>query len=225
MIIVIDGPSGSGKSSTAKAVADKLGIEYLDSGALYRAVSLIWLEEQKPSEEKFIDILSSKEICFSYRSGTFSVQVNGKNFTDMIRKPFVTEQVSHVAAIPSVRDFVNELMRRAVRNGRYIADGRDLGTVVFPNAVLKLFMEAPLAVRAKRRHDELKAAGENITLEEVENNLQSRDLSDSTRKKDPLARADDAIIIDNSSKSFDEQVEEISSLVEKVLGNEHNFTP
>lgn len=217
MIIVIDGPSGSGKSSTAKAVAEKLGIEYLDSGALYRAVTLIWLEEERPSESEFLDILSSKKIRFEYTEGTFCIRMNGRDLTLELRRPYVSDHVSRVAALPKVRGFVNRLMREAVRNGLYIADGRDLGTVVFPDADLKIYMDASLDVRADRRFDELKNAGESISRKEVKENLRLRDHADSTRDEAPLVQPEGAKRIDTSRISFDEQVEEISSYIATIM--------
>lgn len=217
MIVVIDGPSGSGKSSTAKAVAEKLGIEYLDSGALYRAVTLIWLEEEKPSESEFLDILSSKQIRFAYTEDTFRIQVNGRDLTLEVRRPYVSDHVSRVAALPKIRRFVNQLMREAVSNGFYIADGRDLGTVVFPDADLKIYMDASLDVRAERRFEELKHAGESISRKEVKENLQRRDHADSTREEAPLVQSEGAKRIDTSRISFDEQVEEISSYVATII--------
>ena len=217
MIVVIDGPSGSGKSSTAKAVAEMLDIEYLDSGALYRAITLMWLNADRPSIEKFIDILSSKKIDFSWSEGIFNVQVDGVNLANEIRRPHVSEHVSKIATIPAIRRYVNSLMRQVVRQGRYIADGRDLGTVVFPDAELKIYMEASITTRAERRYQEMIESGEKITLDQVRRNLEQRDRTDSTREVAPLTMARDAVLIDSNDKTFDEQVSEVASLIRQQL--------
>lgn len=221
MIIVIDGPSGSGKSSTARAVAGILGIQYLDSGALYRAVTVLWIREGK-TQEMFLDILSSKDIRFEYLDGEFRVWIYGEEITGEIRRPAVSDQVSRLAAIPDVRRFVNNLMRRAVRKRDFIADGRDLGTAVFPDADLKFYLDASPEVRAVRRHRELKASGEKIALSDVRDNLIQRDRADRSRELDPLAKADDALLIDGSDKSFDEQVREICTIIQSKLNLKQN---
>ena len=172
MIIVIDGPAGSGKSSTARAVANRLNIEYLDSGALYRAVTLIYIEANQ-DKEAFFRLLNQKEISFYYEDQTFYVTIDGESVTDKIRTTEVAEAVSDVAALPRVRSYVNNLMREAVIDGVYIAEGRDLGTVVFPDAKLKIFMSADLEERAKRRFDERKSDNPEITLEKVKQILQN----------------------------------------------------
>jgi CMP/dCMP kinase len=221
MIIVIDGLSGSGKSSTAKAVAEKLGIQYLDSGALYRVATYIWLKADKDTE-KFLDILPLKDIQFEYVDKDFIIHVDGVNVSHEIRKQNVSEHVSIVAAMPDVRIFINTLMRKAVKDSNYIADGRDLGSAVFPDADLKFFMEASLEVRAERRFKELKQSDESVTLRQVMENLSDRDSRDKSRKMDPLVKPEDAYIIDTSAKTFDEQVNEICTIIsEKVLINKN----
>ncbi len=219
MIIVIDGVSGSGKSSTAKAVAGRLGIEYLDSGALYRAASWIWLEEGCP--ENPADKLSGRDIRFEYSDGLFRVFVDGSEITEELRRQRISEVVSRVAADSGVRDFVNNLMRNAVRSGRYIADGRDLGSTVFPDADLKFYMEASLDVRARRRFEEMKEAGESVTPEQVRQNIAARDEADTRREASPLVKPDDAYIIDTSEITFDEQVERIIA----IIRNKFNINP
>ncbi|MEX0995073.1 MAG: (d)CMP kinase [Balneolaceae bacterium] len=216
MIIVIDGLSGSGKSSTAKAVAEKLGMQYLDSGALYRAVTYIWLEEEA-DEKLFLEKLFTKDIRFTYQDHQFHVWVDGEEVTGKIRTGRVSDHVSKVASISEVRNYVNDLMRKAVREDSYIADGRDLGSVVFPDADLKFFMKASIDVRARRRHAEMSAGGENISLSEVEKNLNQRDHLDSTREIDPLRKPADAIEIDTSGVTFEEQVSMICSIITEKL--------
>lgn len=216
MIVVIDGPAGSGKSSTARAVADQLQIEYLDSGALYRTATLIYIEAGRDTE-KFFRLLNQKEISFLYENQQFYVEVDGKSVTDEIRSPEVAGCVSKVAAMPRVRAFVNNLMRSVVLDGVYIAEGRDLGTAVFPDADLKFYMSADLNERARRRYAERKKDNPGLTFEEVKQNIVERDRKDSQRKADPLKKADDAIEIDTTSLTFEQQVNQICSKVKQQM--------
>lgn len=208
MIVVIDGPAGSGKSSTAKAVAQRCGLHYLDSGAFYRAVTLIYLNNAC-QRDAFFDALELADVQVSYSDGVFSVAVDGADVTRTIREQFVSEKVSEVAAMPQARDFVNKLLRDFVKSGNFIADGRDLGTVVFPDADLKFYLTADIHKRASRRLLEMRHSGMDADLNEIVENLKSRDYLDSTREVAPLRKADDAIEIDTSSVSFDEQVQRI----------------
>jgi cytidylate kinase len=216
MILVIDGPAGSGKSSTARAVADRLQIEYLDSGALYRTVTLIYLEADR-DEDTFFRLLNQKKISFCYSDQTFHVTVDGRSVTDDIRTPQVADYVSEVAAMPRVRTFVNNLMQEVVSGGVYIAEGRDLGTAVFPDAELKFYMSANLEERAQRRFKERQKEYPNLTLEEVKENIRQRDQQDSKRDSDPLKKADDAIEIDTTNLTFEQQVNQISSKVKQRI--------
>lgn len=216
MIVVIDGPAGSGKSSTARAVADRMDIEYIDSGALYRSATLLYLEANR-DRNLFFKLLKQKEISFAYRDKTFYVWIDKENVTDKIRQIKVSEHVSEVAAMPKVREFVNNLMRSAVKEGVYIAEGRDLGTAVFPDAALKFYMIADVEERARRRYDELKAADGKITFEEVKQNIKARDQKDSRRAADPLKKAVDAIEIDTTHSTFEQQVDKICSYIYEVI--------
>jgi len=216
MIIVIDGPAGSGKSSTARAVANKLQIEYLDSGALYRTATLIYLEANRVNQT-FFRLLKEKEITFKYANQQFHVAINGQWVTDDIRTPKVAKHVSKVAAMPDVRAFVNELMRNVVSNGIYIAEGRDLGTAVFPDAQLKFYMWADLNERAQRRFEERKKDNPDLTLEDVKENIAQRDKQDSNRKADPLKKASDAIEIDTTRLTFEQQVDQICLKVKQGI--------
>lgn len=208
MIVVIDGPAGSGKSSTAKAVAKRCGLHYLDSGAFYRAVTLIYLNNAC-QRDAFFDALEHANVQVSYSNGVFSVAVNGADVTRTIREQFVSQKVSEVAAMPIAREFVNNLLREFVKSGDFIADGRDLGTVVFPDADHKFYLTADIHKRAARRLLEMQNTGLEADLNEIVENLKSRDHQDSTRDVAPLRKADDAIEIDTSSVSFDEQVQRI----------------
>lgn len=212
MVIVIDGPAGAGKSSTAKAVAKKLGIQYLDSGALYRALTIIYLESGKDSKS-FFKMLKDRNISFEYVNETFKVSINGADVTEQLRSPEVADNVSAVASLPKSRTYVNNLMREAVKHGTYIAEGRDLGTAVFPDADLKFYMSADANERALRRYDELIKAGIETSLKKVKQNILERDFKDSKRKADPLKKADDAIEIDTTNLNFEQQVAQICSKI------------
>lgn len=218
MITVIDGPAGSGKSSTARAVADRLEIEYLDSGALYRTLTLLYLQVNR-NKEAFFQVMSQKEISFCYRDQRFHVEVDGVPVTDRIRTPEVATYVSKVAAMRKVRTFVNQLMRKTVQKGVYIAEGRDLGTAVFPDAELKFFMSADIEERALRRFKERKPDNPDLTLEKVKQNIEQRDRKDSNREADPLRKAEDAIEMDTTNLSFEQQVDQICLRISDLIRN------
>lgn len=216
MIIVIDGPAGSGKSSTARAIAEQLGIQFLDSGALYRVATLIYLQSEK-NRELFIDRLKESKISFYFKNKKFHCLLNGVDVSEKIREMEVSNSVSEVASDPKVRAHINLLMRAEVSKDVYIADGRDLGTAVFPDAALKFFMVADIEARAKRRLAEMQAKGLNASLEEIKQNLENRDDADSSRKADPLKQAEDAILINTSTLTFEEQVELIKKQIRAIL--------
>jgi len=216
MIIVIDGPAGSGKSSTARALAEQLNIQFLDSGALYRVATLIFLQSEK-NRTLFFDRLKESNISFHFKNKKFHCSLDGSDVSDRIREMDVSNSVSEVASDPKVRAYVNTLMRQEISKDVFIADGRDLGTAVFPDAALKFFMIADLNKRAQRRMEELNAKGIEASLEEIRKNLSSRDEKDSNRKSDPLKKAKDAIEIDTSELTFEEQVAVIKEQIRKIL--------
>lgn len=216
MVIVIDGPAGSGKSSTARAVADRLQIEYLDSGALYRAATLIYLEANR-DKKMFFRLLNQKKIAFRYKDRKFHVEIDDKPVTEKLRTPEVANFVSEVAAMPRVRAFVNSLMREVVLDGVYIAEGRDLGTAVFPDADQKFYMSANLEERAQRRYKERKADNPDLSFAEVKKNIIQRDQQDSKRETDPLKKAEDAIEIDTTDLTFEQQVDQICLKVKQQM--------
>lgn len=218
MIVVIDGPSGSGKSSIAKAVANRLGLQYLDSGALYRAVTWIWLDSGV-GEDEVTDILKRHNIRFDSDGNRFSIFVDGREITREIRTERVTRQTGVMAQRRDIRDFVNQRMQDAVKHGVWIADGRDLGSVVFPEADLKIFMDAPLELRASRRYRELIEAGEDVTPEEIKRSLAERDEADRKRSVAPLIKAVDAVVVRNEGRSFDEQVAEMAAMIKHRIEN------
>ncbi|HYW34506.1 MAG TPA: (d)CMP kinase [Balneolaceae bacterium] len=214
MIIVIDGPAGSGKSTTAKAVAKKLNIEYLDSGALYRAMTWVFLQTNQ-DKDAFLNALDRTSVSFfyDYDNEIFHVFVNGNDITGELRSELVSDMVSRVASFPQVRSFVNALMQKSVINGKYIAEGRDLGTAVFPDADLKFFMKADQKERARRRFKELKSAGNDVSFNDVRRNITKRDQKDMNRERDPLKKAADAIEINTTDMTFETQVRYICDII------------
>lgn len=216
MIVVIDGPAGSGKSSTAKAIAEQLKIQFLDSGALYRVATLVYLESLD-NGTSFFDRLKESDISFYFKNKNFHSFLDGEEVSDEIREMKVSNAVSKVASDPMVRSHINKLMRAEVETGVYIADGRDLGTAVFPDAELKFFMVADLHERAKRRLAEMESQGLDASLEEIKSNLEARDNADSSRASDPLKQADDAILINTSELSFEEQVSQIAERIRQIM--------
>jgi cytidylate kinase len=216
-IIAIDGHSSCGKSTIARALASKLGFTYLDTGAMYRGVALYFIEHQvnihNHSEVK--QALDKITIEFgASHDGISPLLLNGKNVEKSIRNMLVSSKVSEVAALKPVRDKLVDLQRKMSQKTSVVLDGRDIGTVVFPKAQLKLFVTASEEIRAQRRYDELIIKGDDITLDEVLENLKHRDHLDSTRKESPLKEAHDAVVLDNSKMTREEQMDFVVALVE-----------
>jgi cytidylate kinase len=211
IIITIDGKSSCGKSTLAKQLAKKLGYTYVDSGAMYRAITLFFLRNHVDWTDKTEVKKALKQISleFIYNKKTQSdeMYLNGENVEYVIRDLVVAEKVSDVAAIKEVRHFAVSQQQEMGKKKDIVMDGRDIGTTVFPNAELKIFMTADDAVRAERRFKELYEKNPNITIEEVKTNLELRDYIDSNRKISPLKKAEDAIILDNTNLSAKEQLE------------------
>lgn len=213
IIIAIDGHSSGGKSTFAKAIARELGITYIDSGAMYRAVTLFCLEQglitddrinMQGLEDRLDDIL----IDFRYNNSLMESEtfLNGQNVEEKIRNIEVSKYVSPVSKIGSVREKMVALQRGMATNRSVVMDGRDIGSVVFPQADIKIFLIANEEIRAKRRYDELKQKGVEITLQDVERNISDRDHQDSTREISPLVQPSDAQVLDNSFMSLDDQM-------------------
>ena len=223
IIIAVDGHSSCGKSTVAKAVARKLGIAYIDTGAMYRAVTLYAIRHGL-AKEGYIDAegiagaLSDMDITFSFdkEMGRNTTYLNGENVEDEIRGMAVSGLVSPVSAIPAVRAKLTDWQREMGRNQSVIMDGRDIGTTVFPDADLKIFMTARPAVRARRRYDELTAKGQEANLAEILRNVEERDRQDSTRAVSPLRKADDAIVLDNSDMTREEQFDFVIERVKEI---------
>jgi len=211
LIVAIDGPAGSGKTTIAKLVAKRLGFFYLDTGAIYRAFTLKLIRLGFPIDDlkKICDILDSTSI--DIRDGRLFL--DGEDVTELIRDPEVDKRVSLVAKIAKVRERLLPFQRRLVSGKNAVVEGRDMGTVVFPKAEVKVFLTASLEERARRRHKELIQRGKNLSFDEVLEDLQKRDEIDSNREVAPLKIASDAIIIDTTGKTIDEVVEEVVSIV------------
>ncbi len=216
MIVVIDGPAGAGKSSTAKAVARKSGFNYIDTGAMYRGFTALFLKCHKNST-LFFEEITKERVQFEFEKDVSNVFLDGENITDEIRTSRINDNVSEVAAMSPVRAEVLVFLKRIVDEGKeaYIAEGRDLGTVVFPYADLKIFLTADIDIRAKRRLSEM--SEKDVNVDKVKENLLSRDEKDSTRQEAPLLKADDAIELDTTNLSFDEQVDVILDKINKLL--------
>ena len=217
IVIAIDGNSGCGKSSTAKVIARKLKYIYIDTGAMYRAVTLFFIKYQidLKNASDVDSALKQIDISFEYNieTGKNETFLNGKNVENKIRQMEVSNMVSPVSEISMVRRKLVEQQRRLGKEKGVVMDGRDIGTVVFPDADLKIFMTAALEVRALRRQKELMEKNTEVELEEVIENLKSRDNIDSSRADSPLKKAQDAYEIDTSNLTFDEQVNQILDLI------------
>ena len=212
MIIAIDGPAGSGKSTIAKLIAEDLGLVYLDTGAMYRLVTLKALNEGILGDfEKIKKMLDNLNIDIK-ENGFY---LDNVDVSDEIRKPIVSENVSDIAAIREVREKMVDLQRKFSESKNVILDGRDIGTVVFPNANVKIFLVADAKERANRRYKELVKKGENVKIEEIYENILKRDEIDSTRKESPLKKAEDAIEVDTTSKNIEEVKNEILNIYSK----------
>jgi cytidylate kinase len=210
IIITIDGWSSCGKSTLAKQLAKKLGYVYIDSGAMYRAITLYFLRNHTDWTDKGEVAAALQnielEFVFNPKLNQSEMFLNGENVEYVIRDLVVAEKVSEISAIKAVRDFAVAQQRKMGELKGIVMDGRDIGTVVFPAAELKIFMTADNAIRVERRFRELYEKNPNITLEEVKNNLELRDYIDSNREVSPLRRADDALLLDNSNISEEEQL-------------------
>ena len=220
IIIAIDGHSGCGKSSTAKELAKHFKYKYLDSGAMYRAVTLFFLRNKVDINDinKVKDSLEKISIDFVIKSGIQKIFLNGKCVEDLIRKENISKKVSVISAIPEVRKFLVYIQKKMGLNKKIVVEGRDITTVVFPQAEIKIFMTASLDVRARRRYKEMKISNPDITLDHVSDNLKDRDEKDSSREDSPLLKVDDAYYVDTSFLKLDDQIEKIKTLVYEKFG-------
>ncbi|MFQ5602911.1 MAG: (d)CMP kinase [bacterium] len=216
IIIAIDGPAGSGKSTTAQMVAKRLNISYIDSGAFYRAYTLQILQNHisLQDETAIDDILAQTHVMVQTSEKGTRVELNGRDVSKEIRSPEVTAYVSSVSKHPKVRQAVTQKLWEIAENKSIILEGRDIGTKVFPNADLKIYLEASIQARAERRHHELVAAGMDSDKERMAAEIAARDKQDSERILSPLMKADDAVILNNTNLSIEESV---NFIVQKAL--------
>ena len=218
LIVAIDGPAGSGKSTSAKLVAQKLGYLYIDTGAMYRAVTYLAMKNNVLQDTgAVIKIAKDSDIKLKFIDGVTHVSANGNDITDKIRTPEVNGNVSEISKIKEVRKaLVVKQQEYASRNGGVVMEGRDIGTVVLPKADVKIFLTASIEERAKRRTKEFEEKGIHISFSEVEDNIKQRDKIDSTRDVSPLVQAPDAVEVDTSKVTIEQQVDIILELIKKT---------
>ena len=214
MIITIDGTAGSGKSTTAREVAKRLGFKYIDTGATYRAVALLYLKNSQRSivhSRQLIELSKKIKINFKFTNGINHTYVDGKDITDEIRTEKIGKFASLIATYKGVRESLVNLQRELGRNGNVVCEGRDIGTVVFPDAEIKIYMTASLVERAKRRKKEYSVPPHNIKKD-----LKARDLQDKTREHSPLKVPEGAFVIDTTNMSIDEEVEKAIEIIKNA---------
>jgi cytidylate kinase len=225
VIVAIDGPSGAGKSTLAKRLAKAFGFIYLDTGAMYRALALKVLRHDVDlsDQERLSSLLGDTEIALREYDGRLVVLLDGDDVGDLIRAPEVSQMASKVSALKTVRQRMLELQRGAAAHGHVVAEGRDIGTVIFPRAEVKIYLDASGEERARRRFQELRAAGRNVSLEDTVRELEERDRRDSGRDLAPLSKAADATVIDSSTLTADAVAERAMALIRSEL-NKHSQT-
>ena len=217
--IAVDGPSGAGKSTLAKRLAARLGYIYVDTGALYRAIAYAALEQQAQTDEEVIALLPGLNITLAYEEGTQHVYVNGSDVSGLIRTPEVSMAASRVSALPQVRRFLFDLQQRMAREHCVVMDGRDIGTVVLPDADVKIFLTASPETRAMRRFRELEEKQPGVqTYEEVLRDVLRRDKQDTEREISPLRQADDAVLVDTSYADLDQSEDMLYAVCQEKLG-------
>ncbi len=217
--IAIDGPAGAGKSSIAKAVSKALGFIYVDTGALYRTVGLAVLRAGIAPEdtEKVAALLPDITVDLAFENGTQKVLLNGEDVSEAIRTPQISEYASKTSAIPAVRNFLFDLQQKIAATHNVLMDGRDIGTVVLPNAQLKVFLTASPEVRAMRRYKELTEKGQNVSYDNILAEVKERDYRDTHREIAPLKPAEDAVLLDTSDMSFEEVAATLTQLAKETL--------
>ena len=217
IIVAIDGPAGSGKSSTAREVARRLGFTYIDTGAMYRSVTLAAIRQKIDvrDESKVTQIAEQSRIWFKWINGRYCTFLNGEDVSEAIRSSAVAKLVSPVSTIPGVRQIMANRQRQLAQDDNIVMEGRDIGTNVFPNANYKFYLDADIQVRAKRREKDYRGLGQHLTLEQIVGELAKRDQIDSSRQHSPLKKAEDAITIDTTHLTFEEQVTKIVKLIQQ----------
>lgn len=218
--IAVDGPAGAGKSTVAKQVAKKLGLVYVDTGSMYRAMGLYFLRLGLSSEDEagITNACSSAEVSIAYENGAQQVYLNGENVTGSLRNEEVGNMASCSSVYPAVRKKMTELQQALAAKTAVIMDGRDIGTVVLPDAALKIYLTASVEERARRRYVELQEKGQSCRYEEIEKDIQERDWRDMNRETAPLRQAEDAVLVDATKLSIDQVVDQIFQLYQERMG-------
>ncbi len=219
LIVTIDGPAASGKSTAARLLAEKLGASFLDTGAMYRAVTLAAMHEgvNLNSEEELLAVLQKSRFKFSIKEGKMMISIDGADVTEPIRRPDVTANARYIARAPKVREKLVEMQRQfASDHEQIVTEGRDQGTVAFPDADVKFFLAADSIERARRRRAELLARGSRESLEKIQKDIEERDKSDRDRDVGPLKPAANAIVVDTTDLNIDEVIEKLLNLVRKI---------
>ena len=218
--IAIDGPGGAGKSTVARAVAKQLGFIYVDTGAIYRAIGLKFVRTGKSfTNENIISVLPGTELSLTHIDGEQHIIIDGEDVSSLIRTQEISSAASKVSAVPEVRAFLLDLQRDIARKNNVIMDGRDVGTVILPNAEVKIFLTANVEVRARRRHRELMAKGLETpdTFERVLKEVAERDRADSERATAPLKPAEDAVLVDTSDMDFEQSVQTVINIIRRKV--------
>lgn len=218
--IAIDGPGGAGKSTVARAVAKQLGFIYVDTGAIYRAIGLKFVRTGKSfTNENIISVLPGTELSLTHIDGEQHIIIDGEDVSSLIRTQEISSAASKVSAVPEVRAFLLDLQRDIARKNNVIMDGRDVGTVILPNAEVKIFLTANVEVRARRRHRELMAKGLETpdTFERVLKEVAERDKADSERATAPLKPAEDAVLVDISDMDFEQSVQTVINIIRRKV--------
>lgn len=218
--IAIDGPGGAGKSTVARAVAKQLGFIYVDTGAIYRAIGLKFVRTGKSfTNENIISVLPGTELSLTHIDGEQHIIIDGEDVSSLIRTQETSSAASKVSAVPEVRTFLLDLQRDIARKNNVIMDGRDVGTVILPNAEVKIFLTANVEVRARRRHMELMAKGLETpdTFERVLKEVAERDKADSERATAPLKPAEDAVLVDTSDMDFEQSVQTVINIIRRKV--------
>ncbi len=220
--VAIDGPAGAGKSTVAKAAAEKLGFIYVDTGALYRAIGLKFTEcgYDRDSDMPTDSILGGTKIDIAFTDGEQHVYLDGKDVSSLIRTPEASMMASAVSSKPEVRAFLLEMQRELARKNNVIMDGRDIGTVVLPNAQVKIFLTASVHERALRRYRELTEKGMKVELSEIEEDIKTRDYNDSHREIAPLKPAEDSVLADTTGNNLEESTQMVVKIIRDKLGAE-----
>lgn len=213
--VAIDGPSGAGKSTVARAAAARLGYVYVDTGAMYRAIGLAVCRRGISGDDiaGIVATLPAVELAIQYQDGEQHILLCGEDVSDAIRTPEIAKYASQVSAVPEVRAFLLETQRNMAKNDNILMDGRDIGTVILPDAPVKIFLTASDEARAQRRYLELCEKGQQVTFDQVLHDIRQRDLQDTTRAVAPLKQADDAVLLDTSNITLEQSIEAVLRII------------